>query len=451
MATDGNTNSNNENIDFCKAENLICRNGSYCKQGKPNISPIHRPLGLQTHVTSKLDGHHYHCKCPQGYIGDDCAVQVTECAATRTDLVHHCYYGSQCVEADNDSGLLDRYCDCSTANTDDGVFVTGLMCQYKSTSVCVDEASEGRVLDQFCANGGKCNDIVDVMASHPGCSCGHKWEGNHCEFASGVLYDDALDFFQQRQTEISSQRRGGVAALPSSLTEESSKSYIPYVVVACLVSLFTIIFFLSRTRKTSNKRYILEDVDLVNNHLGIDSFNHSSQANIALQSNKRESDIDPWSEFDHKTSPYAPISNLESATSYGHDSQLVETLDADTSRIIEARFEKSKRNDSDVEDEEQEDKLCRSFTTPKTADTNGTYVKLHSSTLDKRYDVDDDSEEGIGPIPIITANNSNRFEDEYTANECVSVGSNSHISSLDGDCYYSDDDGGGGGGGVGII
>ncbi|KAL7487114.1 hypothetical protein ACHAW6_012719 [Cyclotella cf. meneghiniana] len=441
MDTDGNnndTNNDNNNIDFCKAENLICRNGSYCKQGKPNITPIHRPLGLQTHVTSKLDGHHYHCKCQQGYIGYDCAVQVTECAATRTDLVHHCYYGSQCVEADNDSGLLDRYCDCSTANRDDGVFLTGLMCQYKSTAVCVDEASEGRVIDQFCANGGTCKDIVDVMASHPGCSCGHKWEGNHCEFASGVLFDDALDFFQQRQIEISRQRRDGVGVMDSTSSGESTKSYLPYIVVACLVSVFTILFFVSRTRKTSKKHYRLDNLDFVNHHRTIDPMRHSSQTNIALPSNKRESDIDPWSEYDHTTSCYAPINHIESATSHEIDSDLVETLDADTSRIIEARFEKSIKSKSE---EEEEDAVCESFVATRGTNTRGTYAKLHKDTLDQRYHVADDSDEGIGSVPKITAN-SNRFSDEYPPNECISIGSHSHISSLDGDCYYSDDENG---------
>lgn len=395
---DGGNNSN----DPCLVENLICYNGSFCKQGKPNIPHIHRPLGLQTHVTSKTDGNHYHCKCPDGYIGHDCSVKVTECAATRDDLVHHCYYGSQCVKADNDSGLLDRYCDCSSANADrEEFFVTGLMCQYKSTQLCVDDAFNGGIADQFCANGGKCNDMVSLLSSHPGCNCHHKWEGDHCQFKKGILFDDALDLFQQRQTEIASQRTryaDVVVATNSVAHEEGSKLYILYIVSGCFVAAATIFFFVSRSRRKREERPISNDVHFLNEHLGFESIVNSSNVNLSPRGDSLD-EVDPWNTYDQGASSYAPMA-------CSNNLDLVETLDDDTSRMIEARLDMSTRSSKQYHDDENE--------------INDEFQEEDNNVL----------------ISQITINSD--YLVECPPSDCMSTCSNSYVQSLDGDAFGTD-------------
>lgn len=39
-----------------------------------------------------------------------------DCVAERSDLVHSCYHGSECIDMSNEFGLLDRYCECNQAN-----------------------------------------------------------------------------------------------------------------------------------------------------------------------------------------------------------------------------------------------------------------------------------------------------------------------------------------------
>jgi hypothetical protein len=399
-------------LDPCQSENLTCLNGSYCKQGKPNLKPIHRPLGLQTHITSKLDGNHYHCKCPDGYIGYDCSVQVMECAATRDDLVHSCYYGSTCVEADNENGLLDRYCDCSAANSGgDGFLVTGLMCQYKSTALCVDDSSGEKVRDQFCANGGKCNDIVDIMASHPGCTCHHKWEGDHCEFASGVLFDDALDFFQQRQTEISSMRRG-IDVMGSENSEGGSEiNRIPLIVGGSLIAAATM-FIILRKSKQARRRFVVENLDFVNKHFGGKSTEASYNANILLPSYSKENDYDQNIAF--KISYETDDDGSKMQTCYEEDTNVVETLDDDTSRVIEARFEDNMSDESEASED----------ATPCMSNIAGSkyskYATLHCE-WNPSYDDDDGKEKELMRSPRITATNGYSAADSSTDVEIPSI------------------------------
>ena len=40
-----------------------------------------------------------------------------DCVAQRSDLVHSCYHGSECIDMGiNEFGLLDKYCDCNLGN-----------------------------------------------------------------------------------------------------------------------------------------------------------------------------------------------------------------------------------------------------------------------------------------------------------------------------------------------
>ena len=67
-------------------------------------------------------------ECQSGYSGDDCSIRVESCLAVRTDLVHNCYHGSSCIDASNDAGLLDRYCECYKTK----LLTAGLMCEFRS-------------------------------------------------------------------------------------------------------------------------------------------------------------------------------------------------------------------------------------------------------------------------------------------------------------------------------
>eukprot|EP00984_Skeletonema_dohrnii_P028550 scaffold18593_cov76-Skeletonema_dohrnii-CCMP3373.AAC.1 len=158
------------------------------KAGEGNeIDHRHKHLDLLSSITSDVDGSNYYCECPPGFIGHDCSVEVKECTSHRADLVHSCYFGSECIEADNEYGLLDKFCDCSRAHSEDGAFVAGLMCQYTSSTICVDDDKAfASTTDAFCTNGGTCQRIVGSDEDFPGCQCEEgTWDGKHCEFANG--------------------------------------------------------------------------------------------------------------------------------------------------------------------------------------------------------------------------------------------------------------------------
>src|SRR5210317_346689 len=181
-------------------DTFACQNGSVCKEDDgQEIDSRHKHMNLLSSVISLTDAKNYYCQCNDGFIGHDCSVQVQSCTSNRDDLVHSCYYGSQCIDVVNDYGLLDKFCDCSSASKVDGSFIDGLMCQYTSFTSCADEEDAANTSDKYCMNGGICKSI-DPAESFLGCQCEDgKWEGKHCEFADGILKDDALDLFSVRK------------------------------------------------------------------------------------------------------------------------------------------------------------------------------------------------------------------------------------------------------------
>lgn len=375
---------NRSNI--CGTDELVCQNGSVCKQGIPipsNINPSHTHLGLLTHLESKVDANSYHCECRSGYIGHDCSVQVSDCISQRSDLVHHCYYGSRCValDADNEDGLLDRFCDCTKANVEDGMFVSGLMCQYKSTSLCVGEDFVHEVTNQYCVNGGECSTIVSPARSHPGCICDDdKWEGAHCEFAKGVLFDDALDLFQQRKTEFN-QERGYEEFASSSpqplantihINDTNPDSRLLFVIGACFAVGGVVILLMFGIKQSRNKkRQITDDVAFVREHLGIDGDSVASSSsywivsprdpptNVFLASRKKDvgSDEDSTEHVQDKEKCCSTPRQMEEADT-------VEMLDEETSRMLEAQFNSSPwKNDEESKISEYSTSTKRSVMT----------------------------------------------------------------------------------------
>lgn len=312
-------------------------------------------------------GHHQNSgsHCPHGYSGDDCSVKVTKCGAERSDLVHSCYYGSSCVDASNDFGLLDRYCECGDAEE----LAAGLMCEYKATSICIAGDDKEQVTDQYCVNGGVCIAFVGPEHSHPGCVCEvGTYEGKHCEFTHGVLLDDALDLFQQRKAEIASEKsmnRAGPSTTINHGEEGENESFPLSFVVGSFVAIFAVInlsaFGLWKMTKKNKPRS--NDTDYQSVGLGsiatkaTNSSHDNSMpppANVFLPSRKKEVESsDPGSSL--MMSPGNDTDIGDDRTNY------VEELDAETSRMIESQFKSCEMNsegegldlDSPVEDQEE--------------------------------------------------------------------------------------------------
>ena len=262
---------------------------------------------------------------------------VIDCLAERNDLVHKCYHGSSCIDASNEFGLLDRYCDCDSAEA----LVAGLMCQYEATSICIKDQNLEQVTDQYCVNGGQCIALVGTGDSHPGCICEtDTWEGKHCEFSHGLLLDDSLDMFQQRKGEIAVEQSmdgGSDDLMTVTLDDEGEKSAIPlFFIVGMIISVFAVIpLSMIAIRMSRKRQHQAEDN---NDHQSIDceSLTYSKgffppPSDVFLSSRKKE--VAQNHESSLMLTPGTPgIDIREDVTGD------VEMLDAETSRMIEAQF-----------------------------------------------------------------------------------------------------------------
>jgi hypothetical protein len=263
---------------------------------------------------------------------------VIECAAERNDLVHTCYYGSSCIDASNEFGLLDRYCDCDSAEA----LVAGLMCQYQATAICTTGQNLEEVTDQYCVNGGQCNALVGAGDSHPGCICDtDTWEGKHCEFSHGLLFDDALDLFQQRKEEISVERlmNGDGAHLTTTVApgDKGERAGIPlFFIVGTIISVFATIplsMIAIRVYRKRQHQYDDNDYHSVGRGSSASSKGFTPPSDVFLSSRKKE--VTPNDETSLMLSPGTPgIDNRED------DTGDVEVLDAEASRMIEAQFDR---------------------------------------------------------------------------------------------------------------
>jgi len=144
-----------QNAQVC---DLQCQNGGTCFFGETSKA-YDEPFVFH----NKDD--QIHCKCPDGYIGDLCEIEV--CGANE----HFCLNTGTCIEK-NDS----YSCECA-ANGTDGVYA-GANCQYAASTFC---GSLKDKLHSFCTNEGTCKSIVDELGEHPGCECKDGYTGNYCE------------------------------------------------------------------------------------------------------------------------------------------------------------------------------------------------------------------------------------------------------------------------------
>jgi hypothetical protein len=291
-------------------------------------------------MTARQLSNQHDGECPPGYSGDDCTIKMgvaeVACAALRTDLVHSCYHGSVCIDASNDAGLLDRYCECETSD----ILVAGLMCEYRATSICT---TTEYVSDQFCVNGGLCKSFVKGSAKHPGCTCKTGiWEGEHCEFAHGVLMDDALDMFQERKNELASGRIADstsvavVSTIPTiqigDAVEAEEKAVPLFLVVGSVIailavinlSIFVIRVLRQRTSQSCDEEYESISFSSIASPKALHENSTPPPLDVFLSSRKKEGES-----ADEHSIMLSPLCDA-------HD---VELLDAETSRMIEVQFE----------------------------------------------------------------------------------------------------------------
>lgn len=407
-------------------DTFACKNGS-CKEGDGVlIEDKHKHLSLLSSVTSDVDGKNYYCECLSGFIGHDCSVEVKGCTSHREDLVHSCYYGSECIEAVNEYGLLDKFCDCSRARKEKGTFVSGLMCQYTSSIICVDgDEDVASTTDAYCMNGGTCQRIVSPEERFPGCRCEEgKWEGKHCEFLEGILKDDALDMFSVRKDEILyEQSLHGLGTKAESNFNVTSFGIGFGVMLGLGISLLMTLVLRRVTRK--KKLHISG---------GYEGFVYDGQApppNVFSSSRKRELE-----EADDE-STIVFESNLQDER-YRDD---VELLDEATSKILESQFSNMGVGGAEFNEEIRVGPSSQDATSslPRITVKNGqfplckcneisstTSVVSHQSnimSLDGNYSDDDDQQSNI-----VSLDGNYSDEDDQHSN----------IVSLDGN--YSDKD-----------
>lgn len=162
------------NFEICpQVPSLHCRNGSTCAPGIADF-------GKHDHLDLRTDEHGYYCKCPPGFIGHECEIEVEDCDVGTQSDPQACYHGSNCRSSGGDS-----YCDCEKLNESsdptDRKFA-GPMCEHESTSLCaVSLVGQHAPNHQFCTNHGTCVKFVSGGEPHPGCICKSGWMGNHCE------------------------------------------------------------------------------------------------------------------------------------------------------------------------------------------------------------------------------------------------------------------------------
>lgn len=394
-----------EAIDMkCGNSGLVCKNGSTCNQVLDG-DHLHEHLDSISPISSLIDHQKQFCECSEGYSGSDCSIEITsgeevkstpevnidsipksECVANRADLVHSCFYGSKCVEIDNKYGLLDRYCDCSTIDLEEGNFAAGLMCQYQSTSVCVSESDGTKAKDQFCVNGGECKAIVGSGEAHPGCNCDNNfWEGQHCEFAKGVLFDDALDLFQQRLSLLKSKSTrfvGDFAWVDSGPLDDEPTDGDHFItnqphsllggILAGFCAALILVLVMSKLRKTKDN----EKAEIMQATGSVYQADPLPDIFLASRTSEDEETDDDKSHVPQVGSEHQHLPSNEG---------MVEMLDSETSAMLEAQFSFrsiEERNDSFYESDHANEDIgnCEQLTLGRITANSGMYPLIRNSS-----------------------------------------------------------------------
>lgn len=167
---------------------LTCQNGGVCALGPP----LEEYSYLSVYWFSP-DKDYQYCECPEGFSGEFCQAEAVDCG----DFL--CLNGGQC--SDEEGNPMEDRCNCIDAYdflTD--TYFDGLYCQFPSTSVCFEDATEAF----FCMNGGECQD--DYLQ---GCKCPEGFGGFYCEFDERL--DCQLDCGENGTCRLGSPPRGSQA------------------------------------------------------------------------------------------------------------------------------------------------------------------------------------------------------------------------------------------------
>lgn len=192
------------------------------------------------------------CKCNPNYIGADCSIPVEVCpgSVNPDGSARTCFNGGRCTLSPAFVADLEYWCDCRTA-TGNAKAYAGHQCEFPHKESCELGAQESSYA--FCVNDGSCARQVKSGEPHPGCFCGEKYEGQHCQYKKG----DAPSF--------------ELANLPQILPEEDGMSTgVVVLIVFAVLAVITggIWFFTKRSLRSSDKviEYDHRDV-VVNNDL----------------------------------------------------------------------------------------------------------------------------------------------------------------------------------------
>lgn len=352
-------------------------------------------------------------------------------------------------------------------------YYKSLMCQYRPTSLCTKtHVSVHDITDQFCVNGGLCNTLVAAEERHPGCTCEEgKWEGKHCEFEHGILYDDALDLFQQRKTEIAMTRsihvNDGLKTTTTTTTlgdgggnAETSTSMrgiipLPYVVGAAVVFVAvslgivkTSMLAIHNSRKEERRRDNGGDYKSSSGVVSISSrttkmtllstsssFLPPPPADVFLASRKKEvvDTVDEETSFILSPGESTPGHDIYDE----QDTCSIEELDDETSRMIEAQLSQEDEgsrhylvmSEEDGGEDEEEEEPAAVYAESYESDDES--AKQQQQLVASRIT----SNKGQNPLSHLHADSSSEVSVHEHEEMMLVEGSHHGLTIVDGECH----------------
>lgn len=353
-------------------------------------------------------------------------------------------------------------------------YYKSLMCQYRPTSLCTKtHVSVHDITDQFCVNGGLCNTLVAAEERHPGCTCEEgKWEGKHCEFEHGILYDDALDLFQQRKTEIAIMTRSihvndGLKTTTTTTTlgdgggnAETSTSMrgiipLPYVVGAAVVFVAvslgivkTSMLAIHNSRKEERRRDNGGDYKSSSGVVSISSrttkmtllstsssFLPPPPADVFLASRKKEvvDTVDEETSFILSPGESTPGHDIYDE----QDTCSIEELDDETSRMIEAQLSQEDEgsrhylvmSEEDGGEDEEEEEPAAVYAESYESDDES--AKQQQQLVASRIT----SNKGQNPLSHLHADSSSEVSVHEHEEMMLVEGSHHGLTIVDGECH----------------
>lgn len=193
---------------------LECLNGGICELGPTNYG-IFQPELPESLSLPSMNG--MHCKCPSGYTGALCEIEVELCGETND---YACFHGSVCTPFDP-SDPNGYECICQGFHMQFQTPAAGKACQYLLTESCeLDNPLSDRA---YCTNNGECIEMVGAEEPHKGCHCPLEFTGPKCEYPKGskeaLEYDGLQDQPPPPITQEEASSSSSASSLPFGFTE----------------------------------------------------------------------------------------------------------------------------------------------------------------------------------------------------------------------------------------